>query len=113
MYSHSTCGQSCSSFLDSSAQRRENETEPDSNDKYNRCFKVWWLEHRWPQAKVPGSSPGGDSQYSRMFETRKARKDGNYSDDVVDMFRLGVVLSLGYIQTRQVYVATVLMKESF
>ena len=22
-----------------------------------------WLEHRWPQAKVPGSSPGGDSQF--------------------------------------------------
>ena len=20
-----------------------------------------WLEHRWPQAKVPGSNPGGDS----------------------------------------------------
>ena len=22
-----------------------------------------WLEHRWPQAKVPGSNPGGDSQF--------------------------------------------------
>ena len=22
-----------------------------------------WLEHRWLQAKVPGSSPGGDSQF--------------------------------------------------
>ena len=22
-----------------------------------------WLEHRWVQAKVPGSSPGGDSQF--------------------------------------------------
>ena len=21
-----------------------------------------WLEHRWPQAKVPGLSPGGDGQ---------------------------------------------------
>ena len=23
-----------------------------------------WLEHRWPQAKVPGLSTGGDSQFS-------------------------------------------------
>ena len=23
-----------------------------------------WLEHRWPQAKVPGSNPGGDRQFS-------------------------------------------------
>ena len=22
-----------------------------------------WLEHRWLQARVPGSSPGGDSQF--------------------------------------------------
>ena len=22
-----------------------------------------WLEHRWRRAKVPGSSPGGDTQF--------------------------------------------------
>ena len=43
------------------------------------CYSYWrlgkaqeywyqWLEHRWPQVKVPGSSPGGDSQFFfRLF----------------------------------------------
>ena len=26
-----------------------------------------WLEHRWLQAKVPGSSPGGDSHFCSDF----------------------------------------------
>ena len=27
-----------------------------------------WLEHGWPQAKVPGLNPGGDSQFFfRLF----------------------------------------------
>ena len=30
------------------------------DDDYNIAQ---WLEHRWLQARVPGSSPGGDSQF--------------------------------------------------
>ena len=38
--------------------------------KINKIIKInnnnrasQWLEHRWLQARVPGSSPGGDSQF--------------------------------------------------
>ena len=31
-----------------------------NNDDYTIAQ---WLEHRWLQARVPGSSPGGDSQF--------------------------------------------------
>ena len=38
-----------------------------------------WLEHRWLQARVPGSSPGGDSQifsseFSRLSHSLKTRE---------------------------------------
>ena len=31
------------------------------------CTLAQWLEHRWAQAKVPGSNPGGDSFSSDFF----------------------------------------------
>ena len=42
-----------------------------SEENVERLLGCWdysytiaqWLEHRWPQARVPGLSPGGDSQF--------------------------------------------------